>query len=138
MYPGEGITIVNGRVYMLTWKEKTMLIFDAHSLDVRLVFCNSFKYVMLTSVDMTYHQLLGSVTYTTHTGEGWGIAFDGTHLVVSDGSEYLTFFELPTHDRQESLHRVREVPVVDTVSNRHVRRINELEIINGYIYTNIW
>lgn len=31
---GEGITVVKGKVYMLTWKSKTMLIFDAQTLEV--------------------------------------------------------------------------------------------------------
>jgi glutamine cyclotransferase len=33
---GEGITIVNDLIYMLTWREKTMLIYDANSLEVCL------------------------------------------------------------------------------------------------------
>lgn len=31
---GEGITVVNDKVYMLTWKNKKMLIFNADNLEV--------------------------------------------------------------------------------------------------------
>lgn len=31
---GEGITVFNDKVYMLTWKNKKMLIFDAQTLEV--------------------------------------------------------------------------------------------------------
>jgi glutaminyl-peptide cyclotransferase len=32
---GEGITVVKDKVYMLTWKNKKMLIFDAQTLEVQ-------------------------------------------------------------------------------------------------------
>jgi glutamine cyclotransferase len=27
--------------------------------------------------------------------QGWGIVTDGTHLIMSDGSEHLNFFDFP-------------------------------------------
>ena len=40
-------------------------------------------------------QLVGSYTFSTHSKQGWGIITDGTHLVISDGTEVLNFFEIP-------------------------------------------
>lgn len=71
-YFAEGITIVDGKLYMLTYHEKVLLVFDL----------NSFS-------------LLHSIPITTMTGEGWGLTNDGTHLIVSDGSQFLSFYEIP-------------------------------------------
>lgn len=58
---GEGITILNGKIYQLTWKEKTGFIYDATTLKKE-----------------------GTFEYET---EGWGFANDGENLYRSDGTE---------------------------------------------------
>ncbi|MCL2329665.1 MAG: glutaminyl-peptide cyclotransferase [Bacteroidetes bacterium] len=60
---GEGLTILNNRIYQLTWQEKTGFIYDL----------NSFRQI-------------GSFAYNT---EGWGLTNDGKNLIMSDGSEFL-------------------------------------------------
>lgn len=35
---------------------------------------------------------------STKTGQGWGITSDGSSLIVSDGSEYLHFWDPVTMD----------------------------------------
>eukprot|EP00603_Paraphysomonas_imperforata_P003920 CAMPEP_0114436896 /NCGR_PEP_ID=MMETSP0103-20121206/13709_1 /TAXON_ID=37642 ORGANISM="Paraphysomonas imperforata, Strain PA2" /NCGR_SAMPLE_ID=MMETSP0103 /ASSEMBLY_ACC=CAM_ASM_000201 /LENGTH=249 /DNA_ID=CAMNT_0001607221 /DNA_START=71 /DNA_END=817 /DNA_ORIENTATION=- len=111
---GEGITVVNDRVYMLTWKNKKMLIFDAISLE-----------------------LIGTNTFTTHSRQGWGIISDGTYLIMSDGSDTLNYFEFPQVEMGGTeLKKVKEVKVVD--KGNPVRSVNELEYIDGFIYANIW
>ena len=57
---GEGLTVMNGRVYQLTWKSGICFVYDADSLEV----IKWFKYA----------------------GEGWGIANDGKQLFLSDGT----------------------------------------------------
>jgi glutamine cyclotransferase len=57
---GEGITVVGGRVYQLTWQNHRGHIYDAATL---------------TPID----------TFA-YTGEGWGLATDGRLLYLSDGS----------------------------------------------------
>jgi glutamine cyclotransferase len=64
-YFGEGITILNGRLYQLTWREHMCLIYDAAS----------------------FHKL----AELTYDGEGWGITNDGRSLITSDGSEWLRY-----------------------------------------------
>ncbi|MGD8206881.1 MAG: glutaminyl-peptide cyclotransferase [Thiohalocapsa sp.] len=63
-------------------------------------------------------------------GEGWGITQDGRHWIVSDGSDQLRFLD-PREQRE-----VRRLAVRD--GSRPVYRLNELELVNGEIWANIW
>jgi glutamine cyclotransferase len=78
-YFAEGITVIGEMIFMLTWKERTLLIFSTK--------------------DLMY---LGSCSYSTYNGEGWGLTFNGQHLIASDGSDHLTYFELPKDDLLET------------------------------------
>jgi glutamine cyclotransferase len=60
---GEGITVLNNKVYQLTYKEMTAFVYDA----------NTFK----REKTFTYPKKM----------EGWGLTNDGTNLYMSDGSE---------------------------------------------------
>lgn len=117
-YFAEGITVVNDLVYMLTWKEKTLLIFDANTL-----------------------KMLSTRTYTTYNGEGWGLTHDDTHLIMSDGSNRLTYFLKPSMDEKNGapLKKVKHLRVTDpSRAGKKIELINELELVNGHIYANIW
>jgi len=103
-YFAEGITIIDNRIYQLTWKEKTGFIYDI----------NTFK---LT--DIFYYPF-----------EGWGAAYDGTHLIISDGTSVLHFLDPYT------LKEIKQVEVFE--GKQKIRFINELEYIQGYLYANIW
>lgn len=61
---GEGITVLNNKVYQLTYKEMTAFVYDA----------DNFK-------------RLKSFPYFKPKMEGWGLTNDGTNLYMSDGSE---------------------------------------------------
>ncbi len=65
-----------------------------------------------------------------YTGEGWGLCFDGERLVMSDGTAWLTFRD------PETFERIGEVRV--TRAGRPVRRLNELECVDGSVYANVW
>ena len=60
---GEGITVLNDKIYQLTWKRGTGFIYDANTFEKT----GSFKY--------------------GNSAEGWGICNDGTKLYKSDGTE---------------------------------------------------
>lgn len=113
-YFAEGIVMHENRVYMLTWKNKVMLIFDASSLS-----------------------LIGNITYATHNGEGWGLTTDGTHMIASDGSNRITYFAFPTL-LQKELTKVRHIDIKDPITAKPIFQINELEYVNGFIYANLW
>lgn len=62
-YFGEGITIVNNKLYQLTWQEKTGFIYDATTLEL----------------EKTFH-------YEKDI-EGWGMTNDGKYIYQTDGTE---------------------------------------------------
>jgi glutamine cyclotransferase len=62
-YFGEGITILNNKVYQLTWTEKTGFIYNANTLKLEKTF--------------PYDKEI----------EGWGLTNDGKYLYQSDGTE---------------------------------------------------
>jgi glutamine cyclotransferase len=63
IYFGEGITFVNGKLYQLTWQEKTGFIYDAKTLKLEKTF--------------TYEKDI----------EGWGMTNDGKYIYQTDGTE---------------------------------------------------
>jgi len=65
-----------------------------------------------------------------YEGEGWGLCYDGTRLVMSDGSDTLTFRDPVSFDAVGRVHV--------TKLGRPLRHINELECHDGSIYANIW
>lgn len=103
-YFGEGITVLNNKVYQLTWKNKTGFIYD-------------FR---------TYKK----ISEFTYDHEGWGITHNNEHLIVSDGSDKLYFWDTLSLETVKTL-RVRE-------NGKPVNQINELEFIDGYVYANQW
>jgi glutamine cyclotransferase len=66
----------------------------------------------------------------TYAGEGWGLADDGRQLVMSDGSSTLRFLS------PDTFAVTRRVSVVDGATP--VDRLNELEVIDGLVYANVW
>ncbi|MEQ9376965.1 MAG: glutaminyl-peptide cyclotransferase [Imperialibacter sp.] len=66
-YFGEGITILNNKVYQLTWKNKQGFVYDL----------NTFEKV-------------NEFTYET---EGWGLTHDGKDLIMSDGKSSLFYLD---------------------------------------------
>lgn len=103
-YFGEGATVLNDKIYQLTWQEGRCFVYDAATLEPVATFA--------------------------YEGEGWGITTDGTNLIMGDGSDVLTF-RSPTDFRT-----VRKINV--TYNGKPLYLINELEYINGEIWSNIW
>ena len=65
---GEGLTVVDDKVYQLTWRSRTGYIFDKTTLEMQSLF--------------DYPDQI----------EGWGFTWTGDHFVVSDGSNKLWFW----------------------------------------------
>lgn len=101
---GEGITLSNGLLYQLTWQDGKAFV---HSAD-------TFK-------------LLKTFFYS---GEGWGLTHDGRHLIMSNGTQVLSF------RNPDSFQTVREIAV--RLRGKPLKELNELEYLNGSIYANIW
>jgi glutamine cyclotransferase len=62
--------------------------------------------------------------------EGWGMTTDGTNLIMSDGTSNISYVDPAT------FRLVKIVGVTD--NNGPVSNINELELINGFLYANQW
>ena len=63
-------------------------------------------------------------------GEGWGLCYDGTRLVRSDGTDLLRFHDPVTFAETGS--------VAVTFDGEPVTRINELECVDGQVWANLW
>ena len=75
---------------MLTWRERTLLMYNASTL-----------------------ALVSETSFSTTTGEGWGITFDGQQLIVSDGSSFLHFWDPHTLPQVKELAPRVQVRVGD-------------------------
>lgn len=64
-YFGEGITILNGKIYQLTYKEQKCFVYDA----------NTFA----------------KIKEFNYEGEGWGMTNDGKQIINSNGSNIIYF-----------------------------------------------
>lgn len=77
--------------------------------------------------DLTTFRVQDTFTYA---GEGWGLARDATRLIMSDGTSSLRFLD-PASYRETAR-------VTVTADGRPLERLNELEVVNGQVYANIW
>ena len=89
---------------MLTWKSKKALVFDKNSFEL----IDSFEY----------------------DSEGWGLTRIEDQLIMSDGSERLSFLDPITFKINKSIN------VYDNKGK--VELLNELEYIDGNIFSNIY
>ncbi len=103
-YFGEGITVFGENVYQLTWKENKCFVYNKNTM-----------------------QLIKDIPYT---GEGWGLCNDGKSLIMSDGSERITFRD------PANFSILRTIEVYD--DQGPIQQINELEYIDGKIYANVY
>ena len=103
-YFGEGITILNNSLYQLTWRNGKCFVYDPESLNIKSEF--------------------------TYNGEGWGLCNDGEFIIMSDGSERITFRDPNTFQIQ------RTIEVYNNTTAIH--SLNELEYIDGKIYANVY
>ncbi len=83
---GEGLALLNGRLYQLTWKAGVAYTYDPATLAPG----DSLHYA----------------------GEGWGLTTDGTSLIMSDGSDSLRFLSPSTFQVQRVVHvRYNDAPL---------------------------
>lgn len=101
---GEGLALVDDSLIQLTWRNGVGFVYDESSF-----------------------VLVGNFSYPA---EGWGLAYDGNRLIMSDGSSNLYFLD------PYSFERTSQISVHDGDSS--VANLNELEYINGDVYANIW
>ena len=103
-YFGEGLSLVGRRLIMLTWRAQRAFSYDRDSFEL----LDTYRY----------------------RGEGWGLCYDGDRLIMSDGSDRLTFRDPVTFAPiGEQRVRLRGQPLYE---------LNELECVDGAVYANVW
>lgn len=100
----EGLASVGNQLIQLTWQNGEAFVYDQATFEKK----GTFRY----------------------EGEGWGLAFDGRRLILSDGTATLRFLDPVTHVVQDTL--------AVTDAGLAVARLNELEMMDGDLYANIW
>jgi len=103
-YFGEGIVVLKDKIYHITYEDQLGFIYDAKT-----------------------YKKIGQFNYSNK--QGWGMTADGTNIIMSDGTEVLTYFDT-------DFKLVKTLPVKENGFAKE--NLNELEFINGFIYANIW
>lgn len=110
---GEGITILNGTIYQLTWKGK-----------------KGFKY------DVNTLEKTGEFFYNS---EGWGLTNDGNTIIMSDGTERIYFrdpetFEIlrqiEVYTDQGALTNLNELEFIEDKVYANIYTTNQIAVIN--------
>jgi glutaminyl-peptide cyclotransferase len=104
-YFGEGLTKVGNELIQLTWKQNTAFYWDAETFELN--------------------------KQVSYDGQGWGLCYDGSHLVMTDGTVPELIFRDPV-----TFEETARVPV--TFNDQQVFNLNELECVDGFVWANIW
>ncbi len=99
----EGLCRTDSFLVQLTWKEQAAIKYSENDFAVK-----------------------GSFSYS---GEGWGLTYNGTNYIMSNGSDTL-------YMRNKNFSVIKKIPV--TCERKPLRELNELEYVNGLIYANVW
>ncbi|HYN86803.1 MAG TPA: glutaminyl-peptide cyclotransferase [Pyrinomonadaceae bacterium] len=67
---GEGMTLLGGKIYQVTWTTRKGFVYDPQSF--------------------------AKLDEFAYDGEGWGLTHDGRHLILSDGTDQLRFLDPET------------------------------------------
>lgn len=103
---GEGLAIVGNKIVLLTWLSEKGYVYNKRTF-----------------------ALEGSFNYPKGR-QGWGLTYDGSRLIQSDGSSNLYFLDPNTY---------RETGVIQVLDNNGpVINLNELEYIDGKVYANLY
>ena len=103
-YFGEGITVKDQSIIMLTWREGVALEFDISNFSI-----------------------IGNFSFE---GEGWGLCYNGEHMVTSNGTSELSF--------RDPINFETNFTVLVTWDGNPVSNLNELECVDDKIYANVW
>ncbi len=103
-YFGEGIADYGDRIIQLTWQTGVGFVYEK----------DTFK----------------MISQFYYPGEGWGITYDGSRLIISDGTSTMRFLDPLT------FNTVARIQVSD--KGTLISGLNELEFVRGQVYANVW
>lgn len=111
---GEGLTVLNGKLYQLTWQSRVGFVYDLESF-----------------------RLLNRVHYET---EGWGLTNDGINLLKSDGSHYIYILDpqyfsetgrIEVYDNNGRVDGLNELQYIDGIIYANVFGTDEVVMIEA-------
>eukprot|EP01125_Pyxidicula_operculata_P017265 TRINITY_DN6044_c0_g1_i1.p1 TRINITY_DN6044_c0_g1~~TRINITY_DN6044_c0_g1_i1.p1 ORF type:complete len:263 (-),score=43.63 TRINITY_DN6044_c0_g1_i1:55-843(-) len=111
IYFGEGCTVMKSKIFQLTWLSMQGFVYDQNNFTKG-----------------------SAVQFVLPFREGWGLTNDGTNLLMSNGSQYITVVD-------PSTFAVKNIfAVIDPTNNQPVTGLNELEynFEKQLIYANIY
>lgn len=92
---------------------------------IQLTYTEKIGYIY----DKNTFKLLGNFSYTTGQ-EGWGLYFDGKKVLNTDGTNRIFYLDKDNY---------RQIGFLDVYDNNgQVDSLNELEMIDGKIYANVY
>lgn len=100
----EGITATPAGIWLLSWREEVAFLLNHVDLSIKGRAC--------------------------YSGQGWGLCFDGKHLIMSNGSSFLSIRDAGNFKELSRLQVLEH--------GQPVELLNELEYANGVIYANVW
>ena len=115
-YFGEGITIMNSKLFQLTWQSKIGFIYDLETFEK-----------------------VGSFSYEK-SKEGWGFTNDGKELIKSDGTERIWFLDPKTQKEKRFIEAytntrkaesLNEIEYIDGKIYANIWQKNTIIIINA-------
>jgi glutamine cyclotransferase len=118
-YFGEGLTLLKGKIYQLTWQHQLGFIYDAETFE--------------------------NIGQFTYSGEGWGLTNDGESLILSDGSNRIRFLDadsfhvittIAVYDKQIPVREINELEYVrgEIYANIwHENMIARINPLNGQV-----
>lgn len=112
-YFGEGITLLNGKIYQLTWQEQKCFVYDESSMQIEKDFA--------------------------YNGEGWGLCNDGTYLIMSNGTERIEFRDPKTfqvvrtievYTNQQAIPNINELEYIEGKIYANIWMTNSIMVID--------
>ena len=112
---GEGATVLNGKIYQLTWRNVEGYVYDAQTLER----VETFPY---------FTQI-----------QGWGLTNDGKNLIMSDGSEKLYFIdpitkqkvkEVKVYSNRSKIQTINEMEYVNGKIYANLYQSDAVAVIN--------
>lgn len=105
IYFGEGSTFLGDKIYQLTYKNQKGFVYNATTFEK----IREFEFA---------------------SQEGWGLTNDGDNLIMSDGTDIITYIN------PENFEIIKQISVKHQGKPQY--NINELEYVDKFIYANIY
>jgi glutaminyl-peptide cyclotransferase len=101
---GEGLARHGNRLVQLTYRKQIALVYEIEAF--------------------------GTLEQFSYQGQGWGLCYDGQHLIMSNGSAMLTARDPATFGVVDQIYV--------TTDGRPLMNLNELECVGDEVYANIY